>query len=321
MRNNKRVALSVVVPCFNEEEVLGQTHERIRAALGNRDDVALEIIYVDEGSKDGTPEILARLGERDETVRVLHLSRNFGHQAAVSAGVAHASGDCVAIIDGDLQDPPEVILKMLDLWRAGSDVVYGERKARKESMSKRFAYFVFYRLWRISANIDIPLDSGDFCLMDRQVVDVLNALPEKVRFFRGLRAWSGFVQTALPYERAARAAGEPKYTFPKLLSLAWDGLFNFSVAPLRFISVIGLMTAFFSVLGLVLFVFLRAFNIEIFSIALRDVPGWTSLVFFILLLGGIQLTCLGILGEYIGRLYDEVKARPTYIVKTRRGFK
>jgi dolichol-phosphate mannosyltransferase len=305
--------LSIVVPCYNEEAVIELTHSRLAETLGTDRDFHLEMVYVDDGSQDKTMEILAGLQKADNRVRVLQLSRNFGHQAAVSAGMAHVSGDVVCIIDGDLQDPPEFVLDMLMKWQEGFDVVYGVRHARKEGFLKRAAYSGFYRLWRWIANIEVPLDSGDFCLMDRRVVDVINDLPEKNRFIRGLRAWSGL--------RAARAAGTPKYTVAKLIKLAWDGIFNFSVAPLRMISMIGVATSAFSAICFAFVIAQRLIGFRMFNVAPQDVPGWTSIVLIFLMVGGIQLFCLGIIGEYIGRLYEEVKGRPTYLIRRYLGFK
>jgi dolichol-phosphate mannosyltransferase len=304
--------LSVVVPCYNEEAVIELTHSRLVGTLGTDRDFRLEIVYVDDGSQDKTTEILAGIQKADNRVRVLQLSRNFGHQAAVSAGMAHVSGDVVSIIDGDLQDPPELVLNMLMKWQEGFDVVYGVRRRRKEGFLKRAAYGGFYRLWR--------WDSGDFCLMDRRVVDVINVLPEKYRFIRGLRAWSGFSQIGLLYDRAARAAGVPKYTVSKLIKLAWDGIFNFSVAPLRMISMIGVATSAFSAICFAFVIAQRLIGFRMFNVAPQDVPGWTSIVLIFLMVGGVQLFCLGIIGEYIGRLYEEVKARPTYLVRRYLGF-
>jgi len=219
----RNALLSVVVPCFNEEAVLALTHQRLMESLGADASFDLEIVYVNDGSRDRTEEMLFELADRDPRVKVVSFTRNFGHQPAVSAGLRYASGDAVAVIDADLQDPPEVILRLMEKWREGYDVVNAVRESRKEGVAKRFAYALFYRVYRWLASIDVPLDSGDFALMDRRVVDVMNALPEKNRFVRGLRSWSGFRQTGLAYERQSRAAGETKYSFRKLVGLAFDG--------------------------------------------------------------------------------------------------
>jgi dolichol-phosphate mannosyltransferase len=311
--------LSVVVPCFNEEEVIGMTHARLVEALGNNPAYKLEIVYVNDGSRDRTEEIIFSLADEDERVKVVSFTRNFGHQPAVTAGLAHASGDVVAIIDADLQDPPEVIPDMIAKWREGFEVVYGVRTKRKEGFVKRFSYAAFYRLYRVLADIDIPLDSGDFALIDRRVVDVLNSLPEKNRFIRGLRTWAGFRQTGCVYERAARAAGEPKYSFRELLKLALDGIFNFSTTPLSLIFVAGLFTAMGAAIAATVYLVARIGDFTIFGHSPEDVPGFTTLIITILFFSGVQLISVGIVGEYLGRIYQESKMRPTYVVRELRG--
>lgn len=312
--------ISVVVPCFNEEEVLCRTHARIAAVLRSLDGVEAEVIYVDDGSRDATLSILRRLHAEDRRVRVIRLSRNFGHQTAVSAGLQHASGDAVFVLDADLQDPPELLPAMLAQWREGYAVVYGVRARRKESPAKRAAYAGFYRLLRWLGSINIPPDSGDFCLMDRRVVDALNGLPERNRFIRGLRAWLGFPQVGLPYDRPARAGGCTKYSLAKLLRLALDGLFSFSFKPLTFISVVGVGTSLLALAGLAFVVAHRIAGFKFFGYFPQDVPGSTLIILSMLFIGGIQLMALGIIGEYLSRVFDEVKARPHYIVEGRLGF-
>lgn len=309
-----RPRLSVVVPCYNEEEVIAQTHDRLMAVFGGAEDLELQVVYVNDGSRDGTEAILYSFAATDRRVRVVSFARNFGHQPAVSAGIAHADGDIVAIIDADLQDPPEVILDMIAAWRDGHDVVYGIRTKRKEGPFKRFAYAAFYRLFQRVADIDAPLDAGDFSLIDRKVVDVLTALPEKNRYLRGLRSWAGFRQTGVVYQRAARAAGEPKYTFKKLMKLAMDGIFNFSTVPLSIVFNIGVVTALLSVLALVFIVVQRLADLSVFGVHPDDVPGFATTALMILFMGGVQMVSLGIVGEYVGRIYHEVKQRPTYVV-------
>jgi dolichol-phosphate mannosyltransferase len=311
--------LSVVVPCFNEEEVIGMTHERLIETLGRSPEYQLEIVYVNDGSSDRTEESLFSLADKDERVKAVSLTRNFGHQPAVTAGLAYVTGDVVAIIDADLQDPPEVIPDMIAKWQEGFDVVYGVRTKRKEGIVKRFSYAAFYRLYRVLADIDIPLDSGDFALMDRRVVDVLNSLPEKNRFVRGLRSWTGFRQTGCVYERAARAAGEPKYSFRQLLKLAFDGIFNFSTTPLTLIFIAGLFTAMGAALAATVYLVARIGDFTIFGHSPEDVPGFTTLIITILFFSGVQLISVGIVGEYLGRTYQEAKNRPTYVVKDLRG--
>ena len=298
--------VGLVVPCYNEEAVVPLLLERIEVLIREWN-VPLYVLFVDDGSRDRTPELLAAACERNPRLACLRLSRNFGHQTAVTAGLAHARGDVVAIIDADLQDPPEFILEMLAKWREGYDVVYGVRENRKESAVLRGAYALFYRILKRIANVDIPLDAGDFSLMDRRVVDHLNAMPEHNRFIRGLRGWVGFRQLGLPYSRDARQAGAPKYNFGRLLNLAMNGLISFSSVPLQVASWMGALS---SLLGFILMLW------AIFSglIHGKTPPGWASLAVIILLFGGMQLIVLGIIGEYISRIFDEVKRRPHFVV-------
>ena len=319
MSKRSSTLLSVIVPCFNEQEVIRATNQRLIDALGNNPEFAVEIVYVNDGSFDRTEEILFDLAEGDKRVRVISLSRNFGHQPAVTAGLAHAVGDVVAILDADLQDPPEVILQMIDKWREGFDVVYGVRFKRKEGIFKRFCYASFYRLYSLLANTEVQPDSGDFALLDRRVVDLINSLPEKNRFVRGLRAWTGFRQTGLVYERAARAGGKTKYPFHKLMKLAFDGIFDFSTAPLTIIFITGLIISLTSALVALLYTIARIGDFTIFGRSPGDVPGFTTLILAILFFSGVQLISVGILGEYLGRVYQEAKMRPTYVVKEVRG--
>lgn len=311
--------VSVVVPCYNESEVIASTHAELDRCLGPSPNFSFEFIYVDDGSRDGTSAILRDIRKRDPRVKLVRFSRNFGHQAAVSAGIDHALSDAVAIMDADLQDPPEVLLAMLEKWREGFEVVYGVRRNRKESLFKRACYRIFYRVWQRMADIEVPVDSGDFCVMDRQVADVLRALPENGRFLRGLRAWAGFRQFGYAYERAARHAGEPKYSFIRLVRLAASGIFNFSDVPLRFISLAGLLTSAGAILGAILLLLQRLFNVHIFGYAPQDMPGYTSVFLALQFFSGIQLLSLGIIGEYVARMYGEIKRRPVYVVAERLG--
>jgi len=315
----REVLLSVVVPCYNEEAVIGLTHRQLVAALGGDPSFELELVYVNDGSRDRTEAMLFELADRDPRVKVVSFTRNFGHQPAVSAGLQYAAGDAVAVIDADLQDPPEVILRLVEKWREGYDVVNAVREKRKEGFAKRFGYALFYRVYRRLAAIDVPLDSGDFALMDRRVVDVMNALPEKNRFVRGLRSWSGFRQTGVAYERAARAAGETKYGFGKLLRLAFDGIVNFSTAPLSLIFGLGVATAAIAMLAGAGYLAARIFAIPIFGYTPGEAPGFTTLILTILFFSGVQLISIGILGEYLGRIYQETKMRPSFVVKEVRG--
>jgi dolichol-phosphate mannosyltransferase len=297
--------ISVVVPMFNEEPNIGTMVARVVPVLAGIG--AYEVIFVDDGSRDRSVELVLAERATNPNIKLVRLSRNFGHQAALSAGIEHTLGRVVVLIDADLQDPPEVIPQLMDEWRKGAEVVYAVREKRKENLFKRSGYYLFYRLLRSVSSIPIPLDSGDFCLMDTRVVDHLLALPEKTRFLRGLRSWVGFRQVGLRYERAARSAGEPKYTLRGLMRLAVDGLISFTVVPLRVAVNLGLLVA---LAGLVLLLFLLVGKV----FGLYAPQGWTSLTAIILSIGGIQLLVTGVLGEYVGRVYDEVKGRPVYIV-------
>jgi polyisoprenyl-phosphate glycosyltransferase len=308
--------LSIVVPCFNEQDVLPLAYQRIHEVLG-LSGFRLQVVLVDDGSNDRTADIMADIAAADPRVKIVCFSRNFGHQAAVSAGLASAEGDAVVVLDADLQDPPEVVLGMIDRWRSGVEVVYGIRTKRKEGILKRACYSAFYALFQRLANIDAPLDAGDFSLVDRKVLDAINNLPEKNRFFRGLRAWSGFRQEGITYERAARAAGESKYSLTKLVKLGADGIFNFSTVPLTLVFYTGISMSLLSLGALAFVLVLRLFDIPIFGMRASDVQGFSSTILTILLIGGIQLVCTGILGEYIGRIYQELKGRPTYITRDR----
>jgi dolichol-phosphate mannosyltransferase len=245
---------------------------------------------------------------------VISFSRNFGHQTAVSAGIFHAKGDAVIVIDADLQDPPEELHRFIEKWKESYDIVYAVREKRKEGFFKRISYWTFYRVISKMTDFDLPLDSGDFCLIDRKVVDVLNSMPERNRFVRGLRAWSGFKQTGLSYERHARVAGDTKYNFKKLRRLALDGIVSFSTVPLSVASHLGLWVSGFSFLGIILFFLQHIFTSFFESIGLGPKPGF-AIIISILFFGGVQLIFLGVLGQYLGRIYDEVKQRPPWIIK------
>lgn len=297
--------LSVVVPVLDEEKNIPELVRRVQAALDAR--IRYEIVFVDDGSCDGTAALLRGLHAVDPRIVSVHFARNFGHQVAISAGLVAAAGDAVVVMDGDLQDAPEVIPDLLDRWREGYDVVYAVRRARDAAWPKRLAYRVFYRVLNRVSQIDIPLDSGDFSLMDRRVVDVINAMPERARFVRGLRSWVGFRQTGVEVDRAARHAGRPAYTLRKLIRLALDGFVGFSYRPLQLASVFGLGVSTVALLVAATLVTLRL---------VHGVPlqGWTSLMVTVLFLGGVQLVSLGILGEYVGRIYDEARGRPPYVI-------
>ncbi|MBI4871426.1 MAG: glycosyltransferase family 2 protein [Candidatus Riflebacteria bacterium] len=305
--------LSVVVPVFNEEAVLPKLEERLRSVLdGARID--FEVILVDDGSRDSSRTLLRELNGRDPRFKVVGFSRNFGHQLAVTAGLEAATGQAVAILDADLQDPPEVLLQMLELYHRGFDVIGGVRTARHgENAMKLATAAVFYRLLRAITRLDIPADAGDFRLLSRRAVDALLQLPERHRFVRGLASWIGFRQTTVQYERAARAAGDTHYPYRKMLAFAFDGLTSFSIFPLQLASYLGIVVSLLSFALLTWAVWLKLFTD-------RSVQGWASIVVAITFLGGVQLIFLGVIGEYIGRIYDEVKRRPLYLVEERIGF-
>lgn len=299
--------LSVIIPMLNEEEVCLITFDKLSEVLK---DVNHELIFIDDGSTDKTLELLqGRIGE-DSPHRVISFSRNFGHQAAFSAGIEYARGDCTVIIDGDLQDPPELIHEMIEKWKEGYQVVYAQRKKRMgETLFKLFTAKWFYRILNGLTSVDIPVDTGDYRLMDRAVVDELKSLPERSRFLRGLVCWIGFKHTGVQYERAERFAGETKYPLKKMLQLAVDGLTSFSTLPLKISFVLG---SFATVLAFLLGVWAV---VERVLYPATTSPGWASIMITILFLGGCQLITLGIIGEYIGRIFDEVKARPIFIVE------
>ncbi|MCA0425368.1 MAG: glycosyltransferase family 2 protein [Proteobacteria bacterium] len=308
--------ISLVVPCYNEEENIDSIYSAMTNAFMPSTDISLEIVFVNDGSSDRTAELLDRLATSDDRVSVIHLSRNFGHQAAVSAGLEHAQGDAVIVLDADMQDPPIVAVEMVAKWREGADVVYAVRQKRKEGLGKRLSYKLFYRLMGRMSSIRMPLDSGDFGLIDRQALNAMLALPERNRFVRGLRAWVGFKQVGLTYERQARAAGEPKYNFRRLVKLAADGIFNFSTVPLRAIFNFGLIICVTTVMIGLFLVVQRLFDFSIFGVRSSDVPGFTALALALMLLFGMNFIVLGVIAEYVGRIYEEVKGRPTYISRT-----
>ena len=309
--------ISVVVPCYNEEPVIRETHRRLVEVLkGLGPGADFELIYVDDGSRDETPLILGELSDADARVRVIRLSRNFGHQIAVTAGLEHSRGAAVVIIDADLQDPPEVILQMVEAWRGGADVAYGLRTERAgETHFKLWTAKLFYRLINRLSKVQIPLDTGDFRLMDRRVVEALLAMPERDRFIRGMVAWVGFRQVPVAYARAARFAGTSKYPLLKMLKFAADGVLSFSFAPLR----LAIWTGF-GAIGVAFLGILYALALRFFFDESHWVRGWTSLFVAVLFMGGVQLISLGIMGEYVGRIYGEVKGRPLYFVRERLGF-
>jgi glycosyltransferase involved in cell wall biosynthesis len=298
--------ISVVVPLFNEEDNLPDLYRRLTRSLEG-DGELYELIFVNDGSRDRTAALLEELHQNDGRVVVVHLSRNFGHQAAISAGIDQARGQAVILMDGDLQDPPEVLGQFIATWRQGYEVVYAIRTKRKEVLWKRCAYALFYRTLRAVSDIDIPLDSGDFCLMDRIVVDAIKKMSERQRFVRGLRSFAGYRQTGVRYERAARQAGQPKYTFRSLVRLAMDGLIGFSAFPLALIMYVGLGTMGLS--------FVVGGWLAVTGVVKFEVPaGWALTLWVVLAVGGMNLLSLGIIGQYVRRIFLETKGRPTYII-------
>lgn len=300
--------LSVVVPVFNEEQILPEFAKVLTETLAPMG-LLYEIIFVNDGSSDGTARGLDSLRQKDVRVKVIEFSRNFGHQSAMTAGLHAAKGRACVIMDADLQDPPALLIEMVEKWRAGYEVVYAVRRSREgETLFKKATAAVFYRMLRVLAGVDIPPDTGDFRLMDRHVVDVLNALPERNRFLRGLVSWIGFRQIGIPFDRPPRMAGETKFSVWKMLRFAVDGLTSFSRVPLRLVTIAG-VGAFLSSGGVLAWALWVRFFTD------RSVPGWTSLMGIVLLLGGAQLLALGIIGEYLAHIFDEAKGRPSYIIR------
>jgi dolichol-phosphate mannosyltransferase len=308
------VNYSLIVPIYNEAETLLAMYERVAAVMEQLPGVG-ELLLIDDGSRDTSLSLMRQLQQQDARVVYLSFARNFGHQVAVTAGLNFARGDVVVILDADLQDPPELIPDMLKLWEQGYQVVYAQRTRRqKESWLKRWTAFWFYRTINHLADIELPKDSGDFCLMDRRVVDLLNAMPERNRYIRGLRAWVGFKQTAILFERQPRYAGDVKYTFTKSLQLAMNSIISFSRVPLRLATYVGLFSAGIALLMMLLVIYWRFFQPGSRLIGFSLIAG---AVFF---LGAVQLICIGILGEYIGQIFEEVKGRPLYTLKEVCGF-
>jgi dolichol-phosphate mannosyltransferase len=318
-RLDSHTTVSIVIPCYNEEDVLPLLFERLTAAVESWG-ANYEVILVDDGSSDATWDLLEAQHQKSPRWKAIRLARNFGHQIALWTGLSHVTGDVVAVLDADLQDPPEVVRQFLDKWVEGYDVVYAVRQQRKENVFKRAAYFCFYRILAFLSDIEIPLDSGDFCVVDRHVVRVITQSTEQQPFIRGLRAWAGFRQIGVAYVRHERAAGEVKYTFRKLVQLAANGVFSFSTRPLRLATFMGFVISAIA-FGFTCFVIVQRIFIEQFARwGFPYVPGFATIASIALFLGGVQLLCLGILGEYIGRIYENVKGRPQYIVREFCGF-
>ncbi|OQX29721.1 MAG: glycosyltransferase [Spirochaeta sp. LUC14_002_19_P3] len=302
--------VSIIIPCFNEEEVISSTFNKLREVLSSVDWEA-ELIFVNDGSRDNTLNLLKKLRGEDTTVRILSFARNFGHQSAVSAGLKHAKGDAAIIIDADLQDPPELMNRMVEMWRAGQGkIIHGKRTARlRENLFKKITAKLFYRLINILSDVSLPLDTGDFRLIDRQVIDSFNQLPEHNKYIRGLFPWLGYKAVPLEYKRDPRTAGVTKYTMKKMTKLAANGLLSFSKKPLSISISIGMFSIIFAIL------FASYALLSYFSPKITAIPGWTSTLIVIIFFSGFQILILGILGSYIGMIFDEVKGRPEYVIE------
>jgi dolichol-phosphate mannosyltransferase len=308
------LVISVVIPCFNEQEILWALFERLNAAIstwGTR----YEVVLVDDGSVDRTWSIIEQIHHRDPHWKGLRLGRNFGHQLALRAGLQFATGDIVAVVDADLQDPPELIKEMLGRWEQGFDVVVGVRCRRKEGFFKKSMYLLFYRVLAMMADLELPLDAGDFCLMDRRVVDVIRLMPESRPFIRGLRSWVGFQQTLFPYDRAARLAGETKYSYWRLFQLATDGIVSNSRMPLHFATLFGAVVSIVAFVGALLTFLIGLFPEFFKSLGVSYVQGTASVIISVLFVGGVQLLCLGIIGAYLGRIHENVLHRPLWSIR------
>lgn len=301
--------ISVVVPMYYEEDVVDECYKRLTNVLKTLENYEYEIIFVNDGSKDKTLFLLEQIAKKDENIKILSFSRNFGHQAAVIAGLKEVTGDAVIIIDADLQDPPETICDMIKLWEQGYEVIYGKRKIRKgESAFKLLTAKMFYKTLNILSDVEIPKDTGDFRLVDRKVVDTINQMPEHNKFLRGLFSWVGYKQTAFEYERKERFAGKTKYPLRKMLKLASDGIIGFSTKPLKMVGFIGILSIIISIAILIYALISYAFNLNNLS------AGWTSIMVTVTFFAGVQLLSIWVMSEYIGRIYDESKNRPQYII-------
>lgn len=304
---------SIIIPIYNEEKILPELHARLSAALAPLDEL-FEVILIDDGSRDNSCELMKQIHQKDPRYKIIALSRNFGHQVAITAGLDVAEGDAVILMDGDLQDPPELLPKMIGKWREGYQVVYTVKTSRRENPLKRLAFKSFYKVLHALSSVRIPHDAGNFSLMDRKVVEVLRHMPERHRYISGLRAWAGFRQTGIEYDRSERFAGKPQMSLGRLFSLAFDGIFSFSNIPLRAATFIGFGSAIAAFLGGTYVLYEKLFTN-------KAILGWASTIVTITFLGGLTLMTLGIIGEYIGRIYDEVKQRPLYIIREGIGFK
>ena len=300
--------ISIVSPLYDESETFPHLIKRLNEVMDSSD-LTIEIVLIDDGSRDNTAELMQALALSDERYHCVFLARNHGHQLALTAGLAHARGtEGIMVIDGDLQDPPELLKQFYPYLKQGNDVVYAVRKKRKEGVLKRSAYFLFYRILKSISYIDIPLDSGDFALISRRVVDIMNKMPEESRYLRGMRTWVGFKQIGVEYERSERQAGESKYSFSMLFKLAYNGIFNFSEFPIKFVSRLGGLTVIVALIYFISVVIKKFFYQQV-------IEGFTSLLFMIILFSGVQLIALGVIGEYVLRVFFQSKNRPLFIVK------
>ncbi|WP_243790881.1 glycosyltransferase family 2 protein [Saccharopolyspora gloriosae] len=301
--------ISYVLPVFNEQDGIRRFHRELTAAINTRPDFEYEFVYVNDGSADDSLAMLRKLAEADPRVRVLDFARNFGHQIAITAGLDHAEGDAVIVMDTDLQDPPSVSVEMIDAWANGAEIVSARRRTRRDTRFKRLTAHAYYRLLHNLAEVDIPVDTGDFRLLDRRAAEELRGFRERSRFIRGMVASMGFQQAEVLFDREERAAGETKYPLRKMVRLAADGVTGFSTAPLKLITRIGFLSLALAALGILYAVAMRVFLPQV------TVSGWTMLMVVMLFLGGVQMLSLGVIGSYVGRIYDEVRQRPLYIVR------
>jgi glycosyltransferase involved in cell wall biosynthesis len=307
------IQYSIVVPIYNEELVINEAYKRMKTVM-NLTEETYEIIFVNDGSRDSSFDMVKDICNNDKNIRLISFSRNFGHQLAITAGMNNSNGKAVIVIDADLQDPPEVMLKMIEKWKEGYEVVYGKRLSReRETFFKKITAKAFYRILRVMTDVDIPVDTGDFRLIDRKVCEALKRVPERNRYVRGIISWLGFKQTGVEFTREERLAGETKYPLNKMVKFALDAIVSFSYKPLKLATITGLSISIFSFLYLIIIVFKKLF--------INDaINGWTSIVALSLFFNGLVLIILGIIGEYIGRIYDEVKGRPLYIIDEKVGF-
>ena len=301
--------ISLIIPMYYEEKVVNECYKRVKESLENLKEYCYEIIFVNDGSKDKTMELLEDIAQKDKNVKIISFSRNFGHQAAVTAGLKYTTGDAVIIMDADLQDPPELIPDMLKLWESGNEVVYAKRKKRKgESIFKLTTAKLYYKTLNVLSDVEIPKDTGDFRLVDKKVVDTINNMPEHNKFLRGLFSWVGYKQIPFEYERKERYAGKTKYPLRKMLKLASDGIISFSTKPLKLVGLLGMISIVISIIVLIYALLSYAFKLNNLS------AGWTSIMVAITFFAGVQLLSIWIMSEYIARIYDESKQRPQFIV-------